>query len=61
MPLERVADAATRLRAVDAVNRLELRRAVAAAAAAGIPATRIATAAGVDRNTIARWTREESR
>lgn len=50
-PLERVAAAAGQVEAA----RVDLRRQAAAAVAAGIPATKVAVAAGVDRNTIARW------
>jgi len=53
-PLERVAAAAGQVEAAQAA----LRMAVAVAVANGIPATKVAAAAGVDRNTIARWVKE---
>lgn len=55
-PLERVTAAADA--AVTAEH--ELRRQVRAAVACGIPQTKVAAAAGVDRNTIARWVREDN-
>lgn len=53
-PLERVARAARQVEAA----RLDLRHQAAAAVAAGIPSTKVAAAAGVERATIARWIKE---
>jgi len=53
-PLVQVQEAAAAMQDAQAA----LRMAVAVAVANGIPATKVATAAGVDRNTIARWVKE---
>ena len=54
-PLVQVQEAAAAVQDAQTALRITVSRAVAA----GIPATKVAAAAGVDRNTIARWVKED--